>query len=243
MALYEAMSMELAFVGADVGGQRELVDESCGLLLSRGSEQDEVQRYADALQRLLADPGACRELGRRARQRIVDSFNLDLMGQRMVALLDHAQILRREQPRDAVPKALGYESALRALEYLRTSENLDWLTQQTFLHGGAAIPGFSAGGLAGWYDQMVHNELHQIEDSRAWRLVQSLKRSVLYKLTAGLRYGSQSAFDSNESPAQRLDRIKHSNAYRLIQVAKRNPVYRWYARRKYGTDFDQSPSL
>jgi glycosyltransferase involved in cell wall biosynthesis len=242
MALYEAMSMGLAFVGADVGGQRELVDDTFGLLLPRGTEEEEVQRYAGALEKLLADPQACRELGRTARERVASQFNLDLMGDRMIALLEHAQMLRREQPRDPVPCSLGKESAYRALEYLRTSEDLDWLTQQARAHG-AATPGLSTGAMAGWHDLMVHNELHQIEDSRSWRFVQSLKRSALYKLTARLRYGAEQMHAVDESPAQRLERIKHSNAYRLIQAAKRNPMYRWYARRKYGADFDQSQAV
>src|SRR6185369_11345918 len=51
----EAMACGVPVVGADVGGQRELVTPDCGVLVERGSEREEAARYARALAELLAE--------------------------------------------------------------------------------------------------------------------------------------------------------------------------------------------
>ena len=48
LAFYEALAAGVPAVGADVGGQRELVTPECGILVRRGDEATEVRRYADA---------------------------------------------------------------------------------------------------------------------------------------------------------------------------------------------------
>lgn len=78
-------------------------------------------------------------------------------------------------------------------------------------------------------------ELDRIEHSRAWRLVQRIKRTLLYRLWARWRYGEGwDASDATEDPRQKLARIHSSRFYRLIQAAKRTWAYRLYARRRYG---------
>ena len=74
LAIFEAMSMELTVVGADVGGQSELVTPDCGVLLPRSDEHNEAIAYAERLAALIADPEACRQMARRARARIVEFF-------------------------------------------------------------------------------------------------------------------------------------------------------------------------
>ena len=41
VAIYEAMSMGIVSVGADVGGQSELVTETCGFLIKRDAQERE----------------------------------------------------------------------------------------------------------------------------------------------------------------------------------------------------------
>ncbi|MCH8270694.1 MAG: glycosyltransferase, partial [Planctomycetes bacterium] len=70
LSFYEAMSMELAVVGAIVGGQLELVTPDCGILLPKADEDTEITAYADAIGSLMAEPARIKALGRTARDRI-----------------------------------------------------------------------------------------------------------------------------------------------------------------------------
>jgi len=88
IVLYEAMAMGVVPVAADVGGQRELVTPNCGILIPPLG--DEATTYAAAIIGLLTDPVRRAAMGARARQRIVDHFRLDLMGDRMEAFIRHA---------------------------------------------------------------------------------------------------------------------------------------------------------
>jgi glycosyltransferase involved in cell wall biosynthesis/GT2 family glycosyltransferase len=87
LAFYEAMGAGVPVVGADVGGQRELVTPDCGVLVQRGEPDVEVQRYADVLGELLDDPERRRAMGTASRERIRLNFTLDQMGDRMDVLL------------------------------------------------------------------------------------------------------------------------------------------------------------
>jgi glycosyltransferase involved in cell wall biosynthesis len=102
LAIFEAMAEGVAVVGADVGGQVELVTPECGVLLERGDEETEVARYSQALGDLLDDPGKRRAMGEAGQQRIRDHFLLNAMGAKMDTLLEHARELaldsRRSMP-------------------------------------------------------------------------------------------------------------------------------------------------
>jgi len=78
-------------------------------------------------------------------------------------------------------------------------------------------------------------ELDHIEQSRAWRLVRRIKRTLPYRAWARWRYGpGWDREDPAEDPRRRLARIHGSRFYRLIQALKQTWVYRLYARRRYG---------
>jgi glycosyltransferase involved in cell wall biosynthesis len=104
LAFYEAMAAGIPVVGADVGGQRELVLPECGVLIERADEETEVRRYADVLGALLDDPQRRRAMGEAAQARIAEHFSVDQMGDRMVDLLQRAAELSSARPR-AVPSA------------------------------------------------------------------------------------------------------------------------------------------
>ena len=54
LAIFEAMAMETVPVGADVGGQRELVTPECGYLIRHGDH--EIEQYVAALAELIQSP-------------------------------------------------------------------------------------------------------------------------------------------------------------------------------------------
>jgi colanic acid/amylovoran biosynthesis glycosyltransferase len=87
VALLEAMSVGCAVVASDLPGLRDaVVDGVSGLLTTPGSAED----LAAALRRLLGDPQLCDQLGRAGAVR-AESFSVDAIGGRYVALLDEVR--------------------------------------------------------------------------------------------------------------------------------------------------------
>jgi glycosyltransferase involved in cell wall biosynthesis len=117
MAIYEAMAMETVPVGGDVGGQAELVSPECGVLVPPGD--GDVDRYVEALRRLIESAPLRAAMGAAARRRVVESFPLDQMGERMCEVLGRAEKLCLTEPRPVVGRGLGLESATLAIEYAR----------------------------------------------------------------------------------------------------------------------------
>ncbi|MBD5093092.1 MAG: glycosyltransferase [Subdoligranulum sp.] len=93
LTAYESLSMGIPVVTSDVGGQRELVDETVGrvipLLQSESEDEDnrnfserEIKLYVEAIQQVVseAEDGA---LKARCRERILNGFTVRCMQQRM----------------------------------------------------------------------------------------------------------------------------------------------------------------
>ncbi len=125
LTIYEAMACGLAIVGAEVGGQRELVTADCGILLPKADEATEVAAYTEQLAALLSDPARCRELGGRARARIAAHFRLDEMGDRLVALFRQAGELKARRSQPSFPQGWALECATQAVELARVNDLLD----------------------------------------------------------------------------------------------------------------------
>jgi glycosyltransferase involved in cell wall biosynthesis len=127
LALFEAMAMETVPVSARVGGQDELVTAECGVLVAPGD--GEIDGYVEALRRLIDSPALRAAMGAAARRRVVESFRLDQMGERMCEALRRAEKLRLTEPRRTVSPALGLESATLAVEYARLEASADQLAR------------------------------------------------------------------------------------------------------------------
>jgi hypothetical protein len=128
LAIYEAMAMGVVPVGADVGGQRELVTPECGILISRS--EAEQNDYLQALKSLLEDRKRRIQMGFNARQRVVQNFQLEQMGKRMIQLIRCAQERARQDPHPAIPLDLAHEVATLAIEYTRLEQVADLLWRQ-----------------------------------------------------------------------------------------------------------------
>jgi glycosyltransferase involved in cell wall biosynthesis len=127
LSLFEAMAMKLPIVGAEVGGQRELVTPECGVLLPRGSQEQEVQAYAVALQSLIAQPEKRRQMADRARARIENCFQIDQMVDGFVDLAQQARDRREQSSYVPLSPKLAGRWAAQAVEYLRMSALADQL--------------------------------------------------------------------------------------------------------------------
>jgi colanic acid/amylovoran biosynthesis glycosyltransferase len=83
--LMEAMAMRLPVVSTRITGIPELIsDGETGLLVTPGR----VDELSDALDRLLSDQRLCRELGSRARDKVIREFNTDTSAKQLYALFE-----------------------------------------------------------------------------------------------------------------------------------------------------------
>lgn len=119
LATYEAMSMELPVVAADVGGQKELVTPETGFLIAKGnSDAVEVQEYVNVLVPLIQDPSLRRQVGVLARQRVGELFPLTAMANQMEKIFNEAIKARQIQPKLVINTQIETETLLLALEYM-----------------------------------------------------------------------------------------------------------------------------
>jgi len=118
LAIYEAMACGLAIVGADVGGQRELVTPECGTLIAHKTELDDVGAYTQELTSLLAQPERCAALGAAARARVDEHFRLDHMVDGLLDLFG-AAATRCGEPEARPSLAAASAGALVAVERAR----------------------------------------------------------------------------------------------------------------------------
>ncbi|MBL0171646.1 MAG: glycosyltransferase family 4 protein [Gemmatimonadaceae bacterium] len=117
--LFEAMSAGLPVVSADVGGQRELVTEECGLLIAPCDPGSEAAQYSDILANLLSHPDQRQAMGRAGRERVESGFRLDKMGNRMTELLDQATGLHRTHPQPRPSPWIAQACVGEAVEAMR----------------------------------------------------------------------------------------------------------------------------
>jgi glycosyltransferase involved in cell wall biosynthesis len=129
LSLYEAMASGIPVVGADVGGQRELVTPECGVLVVRSDADTEVKQYTEALTQLLTSSSRRREMGQAGRQRVDAYFRKEQMANRFIEGLQEAIRLHGDHPRPVPSPYLGYMYTAQAVEYIRLCEVAEGLWQ------------------------------------------------------------------------------------------------------------------
>ena len=131
LAIYEAMSMQLAVVASNVGGQSELVTPQTGFLITKGNgDADELQAYLKVLVPLIQNSELREKIGFFARQRIADFFSLEAMGDRMEEIFAEAIKLRKITPPEDIDPAMAEEMLVLALEYFEKEELLGSLWRE-----------------------------------------------------------------------------------------------------------------
>ncbi|MCM2268903.1 MAG: glycosyltransferase [Thermoanaerobaculia bacterium] len=125
VALFEAMAMEVVPVTTDASGHAELVRPDCGVLIGPG--EGELERYVEAVSRLLDDPDLRRRQGVAARARVRAEFDAERCFAGFSAALETARGNRRTRPRAAIPPGLARELATLAVETSRLNAVADLL--------------------------------------------------------------------------------------------------------------------
>ncbi|KAL0489418.1 hypothetical protein AKO1_010706 [Acrasis kona] len=112
LVIYEAMSMELCVVGANVGGQLELVTRDTGILLDvDGKDQSQqVEMYTNEIASLIVDKRFV-AMGMASRQRIVDHFDIEDMGQCVIH-----DVLESIKKRDAAIQPIALKQVEQIVE-------------------------------------------------------------------------------------------------------------------------------
>jgi glycosyltransferase involved in cell wall biosynthesis len=136
LSIYEAMASGLPVVGANVGGQRELVTPDCGTLIERSDERSEAEEYARILAELAVDPARRKSLGDAGRARVSHRFRIEHMGERMVELFARASTLHDTQPRPVPGLGSGRAAAAQTIEFARTGREFEQLWHAW--HSGSA---------------------------------------------------------------------------------------------------------
>ena len=118
LAIYEAMSMQLPVVAAEVGGQAELVTTDTGILIPKGeSDTAEINAYVEALLPLINNSQFRQQMGQKARDRVIEFFSRDRFVQQIRDILDTAHTLHQTQTPPPFDKTLAMELLTVALEY------------------------------------------------------------------------------------------------------------------------------
>jgi glycosyltransferase involved in cell wall biosynthesis len=130
LSIYEAMACGLPVVGARVGGQAELVIPGSGILIEKGTEKEEVERYAEVIVPLLKTETKRKEMGQAGKERVCNNFRIEQMGDQMIESFQQAVRLHQEQPRPLPSPGLALACAAEAVEYIRLFQLAEWLWQE-----------------------------------------------------------------------------------------------------------------
>jgi glycosyltransferase involved in cell wall biosynthesis len=125
LSFYEAMAMGVIPVGADVGGQAELVTPDCGILAKALPKGEQARNYAGLLSQLLSDPARMAAMKARARERVARHFHLRQMGEAVLALFEEAKARNTTLP--VMPPGLAEAYAGEIIEQFRLSDVADGL--------------------------------------------------------------------------------------------------------------------
>lgn len=179
LVLYEAMACGLPVVTANVGGQRELVTPSVGVLIEPSDERTEAANYATALTELLVDAGRRQRLGEAGRALVGERFRLDLMGTRMAALITKARGFQRQAPRAVgSPEATAGDAAAAVALVARFEPATPDKRHPLFQEVGR----YAHGVLSRWY-----KPIHDLANERGWLWLQRLGARARLLLLHGRR--------------------------------------------------------
>ena len=114
LTAYESLSMEVPVVSSDVGGQKELIDDTVGKIISLEQDEEsdldnrefsahEVQAYVDAIVDILQDKERYMQLSKNCRNRIEEAFSSEIMIHKLEQIFSQA-VQDKEQKEQRLEK-------------------------------------------------------------------------------------------------------------------------------------------
>lgn len=209
LAIYEAMSVQVPVVAADVGGQAELVTPETGFLVPKGQgDAAEVEAYLNVLVSLVEDANLRDRVGKAARERVVRHFPLAAMVNRMEDIFAEArQLAKTHTPPDINP-VLAEESLIWFLEYFEFERRMasQWQKTQSWVEE-----------LQKHRDWLEEKYRQEGEQSRQWiqELQTQLERSRdwIEQLEASRNWFESQYQSWKETAQQRQEEIERSQQW------------------------------
>lgn len=184
-ALYEAMATGLVVVGAQVGGQSELVTRDCGILYSREQVQDETEAYANILHGLIADPVRQHQMAQASRKRVSEKFTLDLMGEFIHRNIH--QVIEKRKNSPVLPLTEGEKESIERetrtlVEYLQVRQRQVWLERE---YAALVTPKPPSHWFYLWIRQIFLPWSERVKDTWLGRIMVGVKTWLRRKLVKG----------------------------------------------------------
>jgi len=198
-AVYEAMACGLVVVGANVGGQEELVTPECGRLVRFESDEQILKDFTEILEKLIGDPQSRLQMGINARERILSHFTLTQMGEKMEEFLKEMVERKREDKRenkvDNVMYSFKREGQL-GVEYLQ-ARDLAHIYQKKYVelydnyaelnakYAESIMPRSPSFWFYLWLRQLLLPIYHHLSNPKILTFIGKLKTSVKKHLDLG----------------------------------------------------------
>jgi glycosyltransferase involved in cell wall biosynthesis len=132
-ALFEAMASGLVFVGAQVGGQAEVITAECGILSPLGDRQNVANEYADIMHSLINDGSRRQQLGITSRQRVLERFTLpsmaEIISEKLLAAIEKEKSSLKAPLTEPEKQSINRETRI-LVEYLQTRRELKTVNRQ-----------------------------------------------------------------------------------------------------------------
>jgi glycosyltransferase involved in cell wall biosynthesis len=182
-ALYEAMSCGLVVVGAQVGGQDELVSPECGILHLPGGQENEADEYADILYELICDTPRRQQMSQASRMRILEKFTTSMMGEYIHRKLNEVIDIKKGNV-ELVTTKLDRQSINReiqtAVEYLQVRQELRILNRR---YSSLVLPKTASHWFYLWIRQVLLPIYNWISRTKLLALIIRLKQTIKHRLT------------------------------------------------------------
>ena len=212
LTAYESLSMGVPVITSDVGGQRELIDESVGrvLPLQQGRDEldvrefrpEEIRQYTDAIASLLSDKNGYERMRLSCRRRIEEGISSRIMIRRLetifTGLVHDRELRERRRELSSLLRQVGHyvDDALADHQRLLAKESEAeevWQGREWFrklyekeLEREGPLPSASPAD-----EGEAQRMLAEIYQMRTWRLIQRYRRFMdetwLGKLLSKLR--------------------------------------------------------
>lgn len=193
---YESLSMGVPVISSDVGGQRELIDNSIGRILpllqdeandldKREYKKEEIEQYVKAIVDILKDRDKYKEMSKRCRERIEQGFTKDKMIKKIekefIELKEGKGKEKREKISNAInllPNLIDDYITLYCEYFLKDNEAEEVWKAKLYFENLAKSKNVceEKNNNFSYIDIYAKQELERIYSMRTWKLIQKYRK-------------------------------------------------------------------